>query len=101
MYYVHNALQTNTFQCILATSTVGSFIIFLYADGEIEWTTGDLSSGSGGLGGTEALAGYSARDGTFYTVPGSRSSSIIDISKTSNVDIPGTYMFQAGGIYCV
>ena len=82
----------------MATSTVGSFVIFLYADGEIQWTTGDWSGGFRGLGGTEALAGYSASDGTSYTIPGSRTSTIINIVRTSNVGIPGTYIFQVGGI---
>ena len=82
----------------MATSPVGSFVIFLYADGRIQWTAGDNSGGSEGLGGTEALAGYSASNGMSYTVPGSHLPSIINIARTSNVGIPGTYIFQVGGI---
>jgi len=41
----------------LASTGFESFTIFLYADGRIQWTTGDNSGGDDGLGGTEALAG--------------------------------------------
>ena len=88
-------MQTNTFQCVLATNGVESFVIFLYADEEIQWTTGDSSGGSGGLGGTEALAGINAGDGEhFETIPGSRTASIIYIDKTSNVGVPGIWIFK-------
>ena len=85
----------NTFQCILATSELESFAIFLYAD--LQWTTGDNSFGDDGLGGIEALAGYNAGDGVnSYTIAGSRTSTIINLNGTSNVGIPGTWMFKVG-----
>ena len=60
---------------------------FLYADGEIQWTTGDVS---GGLGGISALAGFNAGDGVhFSTIPSSVSDDIINVTDTSNVGIPG------------
>ena len=71
-----------------------SFVSFLYADGEIQWTTGDASGGSGGLGGTPASAGFNAGDGIHFTIPGSLSDDIINITDTSNVGIPGVWMFQ-------
>ena len=90
-------LQTNTFQCVLATTKLESFVIFLYADGKIQWTTGDASGGSNGLGGTEALAGINAGDGiNFTTIPGSLNSSIINITQTSNIGIPGVWIFKVG-----
>ena len=39
-----------------------SFAIFLYADGLIQWTTGDDSGGLGGLGGNHASIGVNAGD---------------------------------------
>jgi len=88
-------MQTNTFQCVLATNKVESFVIFLYADGRIHWTTGDRSGGDDGLGGTEALAGINAGDGVnFVTITGSLSPSIINISQTSNVGIPGVWILK-------
>ena len=67
----------------------------------MQWTTGDNSGGIDGLGGTEALAGINAGDRINQsTVPGSRTPSIINITRTSNVGIPGVWMFQVGrGMY--
>ena len=56
--------------------------MFLYADGEIQWENG-------------ALAGINAGDGVnSVTIPGSLTPSIINITQTSNVGIPGVWMFQ-------
>ena len=67
----------------------------MYADGRIQWTTGGHSGGYNGLGGTEALAGINAGDYINYvTVPGSQTPDIINITKTSNIDVPGIWMFQ-------
>ena len=93
MYY----LQTNTFQCVLATTITDSFVLFLYADGGIQWTTGDSSDGINGLNGTEALAGINAGDGVnFVTIPGSMTPGIMNITKNSNVGIPGMWIFKVG-----
>ena len=87
--------QTNTFQCVLATDGLKSFAIFLYADGEIQWTTGDASDGSNGLGGTPAHAGFNAGDGIrFALLPQSDTPEIINVSTTSNIGMPGVWMFQ-------
>ena len=81
----------------ITESITESFVIFLYADGEIQWTTGDFDDGFNGLNGTEALAGINAGDGVNHiTIPGSLTPSIIDIADTSNVDIPGVWMFKVG-----
>lgn len=69
---------TNAFQLVLSDVSEsvgrsdGDFLIsFIYEN--IDWTTGDLSGGTNGLGGTVARAGYSAgnTDGTFYELPSS------------------------------
>ena len=71
--------------------------MFMYAEGRIQWTTGDNSGGYNGLGGTEALAGINAGDHVNYvTVPRSKTPDIINITRTSNVDISGVWMFQVG-----
>ena len=76
--------QTNTFQCVLATSATTSFVIFLYANGEIQWDK-------------NALAGFNAGDGVnSVTIPGSRTPNIVTITQTSNVGIPGIWMFEVG-----
>ena len=86
-------LQVNTFQCILATSNSESFVIFLYSD--LQWTTGTGSFGYRGLGGNEALAGYNTGDGiNSYTIAGSQTPEILKLTRTSNVGIPGTWIFK-------
>ena len=80
---------------MLATNGVQSYIIFLYADGLIQWTTGDLSGGTNGLGGNAATAGYDAGDGeNFFNILGSGTSEIIGITRTSNVDNLGMWIFS-------
>lgn len=87
--------QVNTFQCVLTSDGSLSFAVFLYADGEIQWTTGDNSGGAGGHGGTPAVAGVNAGDGIqSATVPGSKTQDIINIAVTSNVEIPGMWVFR-------
>ena len=72
-----------------------SFVIFLYADKRIQWTTGDASGGTNGSNGTEALAGINAGDGVnSITIPGSLTPSIINITRTSNIGIPGMWIFK-------
>ena len=88
-------MQTNTFQCVLVTDTIRSFVIFLYAEDGIQWTTGDASGGSGGFGGTPAQVGFNAGDGIrFFSVPGSQTNDIVNIETTSNVGRPGVWMFR-------
>ena len=71
----------------------------MYADGGIQSNTSDSS---GGLGGTEALAGINAGDGVNHiTIPGSLTPSIINITGTSNVGIPGVWMFKVNGGNCL
>ena len=77
----------------------------MYAEGRMQWTTGDNSGGYNGLHGTEALAGINAGDYVNHvTVPGSQSPDIINITRTSNVDTPGVWMFRVGRgnyLHCV
>ena len=75
------------------------FAIYLYADGLIQWTTGDyLNGGINGIGGTAAVIGYQfmltyPNTMPFYDLPGSNSCSIIHIPSRSNVNIPGLFVF--------
>ena len=71
--------------------------MFTYPNGKIQWTTGDDSGGIDGLGGTEAVAEINTGDGVnSITIPGSLTPSIINISQTSNVGIPGVWMLTVG-----
>ena len=81
-------LQTNTFQCVLFTNGAQSHVLFLYADGLIQWTAArsiDLN----------ALAGVNAGDGVNYAiVPESLNISIINVSSTTNVGVGGMWLFR-------
>ena len=64
--------------------------MFLYAD--LQWPSGDYFYGY-----DEVLAGYNAGDQiNSYTIPGSNTLSITNIARTSNVGIPGTWIFKVG-----
>ncbi|NXW25826.1 TECTA protein, partial [Circaetus pectoralis] len=94
-YYGSTTNKGNTFQAVLTTNTKTSFIILNYWD--IQWTTGAASDGDPetGLGGTPAHAGFNSGDEThFYNIPGSQTDAIINITKTSNVNVPGRWVFQ-------
>ena len=85
----------NKFQCVLATSELESFVMFLYA--HLQWTTGDASNGRRGLHGIEALAGFNAGDRiNSYTIDGSQTPNVINLTRTSNVGLPGTWIFKVG-----
>ena len=96
---------SNTFQLILTDRSdreAGDFDVeFRY--GDINWTTGDASGGTDGLGGTTARVGFDAGDATrFLTHPLAGESGIVDIDDaTSNHDIPecptGSFSYQILG----
>ena len=68
----------------------------------MQWTTGDLSDGFRGLGGIEALAGINAGDGyNSYTIPGSQTPIIVNITQTSNIGVPGVWIYNFKCMYCI
>lgn len=70
----HYSLQTNTFQCVLATNYLHSYVFFLYADGMMRWS-----------GEPYALIGFNAGDDAQYlTLPTSCSEAVLQITQTSN-----------------
>lgn len=89
--YVHSTsfAQSNTFQCILATDSVNSYAILKYADGLIQWTSGDNQSP---LGNKEAQVGFNSGDGVNASVPGSLTAAIKNISSKSNIGVPGQWV---------
>uniref|UniRef100_A0A6I8NQ51 Sushi, nidogen and EGF like domains 1 n=1 Tax=Ornithorhynchus anatinus TaxID=9258 RepID=A0A6I8NQ51_ORNAN len=86
----------NTFQIVLITDGKLSFTIFNYES--ITWTTGMHASSGGdfaGLGGIAAQAGFNAGDGKrYFNIPGSRTDDIADVEMTTNVGIPGRWVFR-------
>ena len=88
----------NTFQCILATDGISSYSIFLYEDQGIQWTTSDRNGGVDGLGGTPALVGFDSGTGTTFNLPGSGTNGILSLNSSSNINVPGVFVFRIGPI---
>ena len=84
-------------------------MILLYAD--LQWATADScngsSSGSGSSSGNNegcildanpAQVGFSAGDGMrYFTVNGSGTDNVLSLNSTSNVGLPGVWIFQVDG----
>ncbi|XP_032905509.1 alpha-tectorin [Amblyraja radiata] len=88
----------NTFQCVLVTDERNSFAMFNYAD--ISWTTGTASGGDPltGVGGSAAQTGFNGGDlSHFFSLPTSRSTEMLNIEQTSNVNFPGRWIFKIDG----
>ncbi|CAC5382835.1 Alpha-tectorin [Mytilus coruscus] len=82
--------QICTFQCILVTDGKYSFAIFNY--NRIQLTSGTARVGIRLM--VEEV-GFDAGDGIhFYSFPGSQTPGIINITKMSNVGIPGKFIFR-------
>ncbi|GDY25505.1 hypothetical protein AHAT_13950 [Agarivorans sp. Toyoura001] len=95
-YYDENSDKANSFQAVLidrSDTGAGNFDVEFRYD-KLEWTTGDASNGSNGLGGTPAQAGYDAGDGeNFFALPGSFSENILDLVSSSNTGEDGVWRF--------
>eukprot|EP00058_Branchiostoma_floridae_P017536 XP_002603024.1 hypothetical protein BRAFLDRAFT_84760 [Branchiostoma floridae] len=94
-YYGSSSDKRNTFQAVLVSNGRHSFAMFNY--GRITWTTGTASDGDAatGLGGTPAQVGFNAGNGMqYFSVPGSQTHAIVDVETTSNVNIPGRWVFR-------
>ena len=72
-----------------------SYVIYLYADDMIQWTTGDNDGGVSGLGGIPAQVGINKGDGLeAVLVNGSRTNAILNIISDSNVGTTGMFIFD-------
>ncbi|KAL7981567.1 hypothetical protein Chor_005655 [Crotalus horridus] len=88
----------NTFQALLISDGTASFAMFNYE--EINWTTGTASGGDPltGLGGVMAQAGFNGGNSTnYFSIPGSRTPDIVNIEETTNVNVPGRWVFKIDG----
>ena len=78
-----------------------SFVIFLYADGLIQWTTGDATGGVNGLGPPEAQIGFNAGDGVnSASHPFSQTARVLDIASSSfpdTVTVGGMLVYRVDG----
>ncbi|MEX5729334.1 hypothetical protein Ga0609869_002687 [Rhodovulum iodosum] len=97
-YFNSHTDLLNSFQLILSDRGDGDFDIeFRYE--EINWTTGDASDGVGGLGGSVAVAGYTAGTGNpaaYYELPASgNQDAILDLENSlGNTGEEGYWFFR-------
>ncbi|XP_069738891.1 sushi, nidogen and EGF-like domain-containing protein 1 [Phaenicophaeus curvirostris] len=94
-YFGSASKKVNTFQATLATDGATSYVILTY--GDLSWTTGIANHGDphSGLGGLPAQAGFNSGDDVhFFNLPGSRTPEVLDVARTSNVGVPGRWIFR-------
>ena len=89
MYTLSN-LQANTLQVVLATDGTVSFVFFIYYD--IQWA---------GFLGTQL--GFGAGDGihSLRLSEAFNTSAVLNLESTSNIDIPGHYLFRVDAMQIV
>ena len=94
-YYNSEIDLLNSFQLALIDQGNGDFDIeFRYED--LNWTTGNSSGGSNGLGGTVARSGYSSGNGLDFNElsASGNQAQMLALTDTSNVGIAGLYRFE-------
>ncbi|XP_068098422.1 uncharacterized protein [Hyperolius riggenbachi] len=95
-YFGSTTGKVNTFQAVLSTDGNQTFLLYNYAD--IQWPS--VSNGSVFQGGPQALAGLnSGFDTGYYTIPGSLSPAIANLSSTSNVNVTGRWAFRVDRLH--
>ena len=96
-YYYQSNDKLNNFQLVMTNVGSGDFDLQFRYD-RLEWTTGDASGGSGGLGGTPAVAGFDSGNGVDYaTLPGSLTADVLNLATTSNSGDPGLWTIRVRG----
>lgn len=97
-YYSSSNDRENTFQLVILSNELLDQddlwrVQFRYA--RCEWTTGNASGGSGGLGGTPAQAGFDAGNGRIFEIlPGSGTGAVLNLCGASNVGVNGIWEFD-------
>ena len=92
-YYNRKTDLVNTYQCILVSDYKHVFAILLYAD--IQWIRASIHASYG-------LVGFNSGDQVHsYTLPGSGTSSVHNLAVSSNVGVPGMWVYQISGIMIV
>ncbi|XP_071818300.1 sushi, nidogen and EGF-like domain-containing protein 1 [Apostichopus japonicus] len=94
--------HTNTFQAVLLSDQVESYVFFNYDD--INWSTGVSphakanADGTGGQYGAIAKIGFNYGDGiNGYMMNVSGTIDVLFVDETSNIGIPGRWVFKVDG----
>lgn len=97
-YYRRNATATNTFQMQIFNQGNGSFdVVLRYED--IDWVSGDLEGGWGGLGGRAAYAGLRMDDGgaPITLAASGNETALLNLPQTlGNTGVQGLWVYHFG-----
>lgn len=99
-YYDEQTDKLNTFQVLISDGNdssmgIGNNVCFCY--GDMQWTTGSASSGSGGFGGTYATVGINKGDGVSFSQIGRYGQPGNGLYGIDSLD-GQTYCFAATGV---
>ncbi|KAJ8922644.1 hypothetical protein NQ315_007676 [Exocentrus adspersus] len=91
-YYKEGEDKVNTYQVVIITDGVETYVEFLYPKDGIQWIqgTGDRS----GLPDARAQAGIISPDGKLFTLPGSGTEKVRNLDQWSNMDLEGQFLFK-------
>jgi len=93
-YYNMHTDKLNAVQMVLATggTPLQTYLILFYR--KLQWTTGDLSGGSEGLGGTKAQVGYASGNNQNQNLPGTGTNAVLDLPYQSNIGRRGVFVLR-------
>ncbi|XP_075046985.1 uncharacterized protein LOC142107450 [Mixophyes fleayi] len=95
-YFGSATNKVNTFQAVLCTDGNYTFVLLNYED--IQWPS--VEGNSSVYFGPFALVGLNSGYNTgYYTIPGSRSPAIGNISHTTNVNVTGRWAFRVDKLH--
>jgi len=94
--YQRQFQPTNTFQMIIASDEHDSFAAFLYPADGINWVQGQGKSAPIQADVPAQVGFDSGEDDFYYTLPGSGIPEVSRLTASSNVNVPGVWMFQIG-----
>ncbi|XP_071534542.1 nidogen [Panulirus ornatus] len=86
--------RVNTYQLVIVTDTVDTYVMFHYADGGIQWLQGDGKNPS--VPDARGQAGLISGDGRYFLLKGSGTDQVRNLDRWSNCDNPGVWMFHVG-----
>lgn len=96
-YYSNHYDKRCAFQIRLIHVGTGQDFDVEFRYKQLQWTTGDASGGSGGLGGTMVTAGYSASNGiNYFQLPqsGNQSQMLALATTLGNTGLPGVWSWE-------
>lgn len=88
--------STNTFQIVIASDELTSFVILNYLDGGIQWIQGG-GKYAGIRDDPPAQAGFDSGSGNIHLqLPNSGTRQVQNLATDSNVNVPGVWMYHIG-----